>query len=156
MSVPTVSCHTNLIEGSSVNITCDAEHSSAQVWMKDGKPLDSGDRFTLYDGNRVLSISPVDRTDTGQFVCNASNIFSFETASCKFNVNYGPDKPIITQEPIGAELEEAVTLSCSANSLPGATFTWTFKNQKIKGPVYEIYEMEEKHLGQYTLFLFHQ
>lgn len=58
--------------------------------------------------------------------------------------------PEIIQDPIGAELEESVTLSCSADSLPKATFVWTFKNKKINGPEHYIEEMEERHLGKYT------
>ncbi|XP_040900224.1 carcinoembryonic antigen-related cell adhesion molecule 1-like [Toxotes jaculatrix] len=153
VSRPTMACPTeNLIEGkTSVKLTCDADGSvSTRVWMKDGKPLVSGDRFSFHDGNRVLSISPVDRRDTGEFLCNVSNDFNFETAKCTLKVYYGPDKPTIVQMPIAAELEESVTLGCSADSLPQATFFWTFRHIKIYGPVHYIHEMEENHLGMYT------
>ncbi|KAI3360546.1 hypothetical protein L3Q82_002421 [Scortum barcoo] len=78
----------NLIEGkTSVNLTCDTDgFMSTRVWMKDGKRLVSGDRFRFYDGNRVLSISPVNRRDTGEFLCNVSNDISFDTARCTFKV----------------------------------------------------------------------
>lgn len=62
----------------------------------------------------------------------------------------GPDTPTIDQKPIGAELEESVTLSCSADSLPAATFFWKFKRATMYGPVHYIDEMEEWHLGKYT------
>lgn len=90
VSRPTITCpKENLIEGeTSVNLTCDAEgFVSSRVWLKDGKPLVSAaDRFSFYDGNRVLSISPVDRSDTGVFLCNVSNDSSFDTAKCKLKV----------------------------------------------------------------------
>ncbi|KAM9353506.1 cell adhesion molecule CEACAM5-like [Symphorus nematophorus] len=153
VSKPTIACPTeNLIEGkTSVNLTCDAEgFVSTRVWMKDGKPLAPGARFSFHDNNRVLSISPVDRRDTGEFLCKVSNEFSSDAAICKLTVYYGPDKPVIVQTPIGAELEESVTLSCSADSLPRATFFWTFKHMKMYGPLHYIHEMEEMHLGRYT------
>ncbi|XP_071326930.1 cell adhesion molecule CEACAM1-like isoform X2 [Trachinotus anak] len=153
VSRPTIACPTeNLIEGkTSVKLTCDADGSvSTRVWMKDGKPLVSGDRFSFHDGNRVLSISPVNRTDTGEFLCNVSNYFSFETARCRLQVYYGPDQPTIVQTPVGAELEESVSLSCSADSLPKATFFWKFRHMKFYGPFHYIHEMEERHLGMYT------
>ncbi len=62
----------------------------------------------------------------------------------------GPDEPTILQIPNGAELEESVTLGCSADSLPMATFFWTFKHTTIYGSVHYIDEMEEMHLGIYT------
>lgn len=78
----------NVIEGkTSVNLTCDADGLvSNRVWMKDGRPLVSGERFSFYDSNRVLSISPVDRRDTGEILCNVSNDFSFDTANCRLKV----------------------------------------------------------------------
>uniref|UniRef100_A0A3Q1J9U6 Ig-like domain-containing protein n=1 Tax=Anabas testudineus TaxID=64144 RepID=A0A3Q1J9U6_ANATE len=152
LSRPTIACPTeNLIEGkTSVNLSCNADgFVPTRAWMKDGKPLVSGDRYSFYDGNRVLSISPVDRKDTGEFLCNVSNDISFETAKCRLDVHYGPDTPIIVQTPIGAELEESVTLSCFADSLPKATFSWRFRYMEKPGPLYYIKEMEEKHLGKY-------
>ncbi|KAF0045563.1 hypothetical protein F2P81_002092 [Scophthalmus maximus] len=153
VSKPSLACPTgHLIEGkTSVELTCDAGGSvSSRMWMKDGKALVSGDRFSFHDGNRVLSISPVDRRDTGEFFCNVSNDFSFETAKCSLMVYYGPDKPTLVQRPVGAELEESVTLSCSAESLPKATFFWTFRHRRFPGPSYYIDEMDEEHLGKYT------
>lgn len=70
-----------------MNLTCNADgFVTTKVWMKDGKPLVAGDRFSFHDGNRVLSISPVDRRDTGEFLCHVSNDFSLETAKCRLKV----------------------------------------------------------------------
>lgn len=45
-----------------------------------------GDRFSFHRGNRVLSISPTHRTDTGEILCNVSNDISFQTAMCSLKV----------------------------------------------------------------------
>ncbi|XP_077383876.1 cell adhesion molecule CEACAM20-like [Festucalex cinctus] len=153
VSIPGMACPTeNLIEGqSSLNLTCDAEGTVInRVWMRKGKPLRPGGRFVFYDDGRVLSISPMDRQDTGVFLCNVSNTISFATAKCKLKVFYGPDEPSIDQDPVGAELEDSVTLLCSADSVPKAKFTWKFKRTVTNGPQYYIEEMEERHLGKYT------
>uniref|UniRef100_UPI003AB09B84 cell adhesion molecule CEACAM8-like n=1 Tax=Centroberyx gerrardi TaxID=166262 RepID=UPI003AB09B84 len=150
---PTIACPTaKLIEGtSSVKLTCDADgFISARVWMKGGQPLVAGDRYNFYEDGRVLSISPVNRTDTAEFLCRVSNPASFETAKCSLTVYYGPDKLMITQHPETEILEETVTLTCSADSLPKATFTWMFNQIKTDGSVYKIHEVEEQHLGNYT------
>ncbi|XP_060937014.1 carcinoembryonic antigen-related cell adhesion molecule 20-like [Limanda limanda] len=70
--------------------------------------------------------------------------------TAKLEVLNGPDRPIIDQTPIEAEMEERVTLRCSADSLPRATYYWRFKHMLIYGPVHFIHEMEERHLGKYT------
>ncbi|XP_061918233.1 carcinoembryonic antigen-related cell adhesion molecule 5-like [Entelurus aequoreus] len=153
VSIPNMACPTeNLIEGkSSVNLTCDAKGIVLdREWKKDGKPLQPGDTVVFYDGGRVLSISPVDRRDSGVFLCKVSNSISFDTAKCKLKVFYGPDEAIIDQDPVGAELEESVNLRCSAESLPKAKFSWKFKRSVMYGPEYYIEEMEKRHLGEYT------
>ncbi|XP_068568960.1 carcinoembryonic antigen-related cell adhesion molecule 1-like isoform X2 [Cebidichthys violaceus] len=152
VSKPTMACPTeNLMEGqTSLNLTCHADGPVSCVWLKDGKPLVPGDRFSFHDGNRVLSISPLNRKDTGEFLCNASNDFSFDMAKCRLKVYWGPDPPRIVQTPNGAELEESVFLSCSADSLPKATFFWTFKHMTMQGPAHYIHEMGYRHLGKYT------
>ncbi|XP_063734448.1 carcinoembryonic antigen-related cell adhesion molecule 1-like isoform X2 [Eleginops maclovinus] len=152
VSKPSMSCPTqNLIEGkTSLNLTCDAHGAESRVWMKDGQPLVPGPGFSFHNDNRVLSISPVDRRDTGEFLCNVSNHFSFNTAKCNLKVYYGPDMPVIDQMPTGAELEESVFLSCSADSLPKATYLWKFRLTTRKGPTYYIHEMENWHTGKYT------
>ncbi|XP_078027339.1 hemicentin-1-like [Epinephelus lanceolatus] len=152
VSKPTMACPTeNVVEGiTSLNLTCNSDGFTSRVWMKDGQPLVAGGRFSFHDGNRVLSISPVNRIDTGEFLCNVSNDISFDTARCRLLVYYGPDRPVIVQTPIGAELEESVFLSCSADSLPKATFFWKFKHMMMHGPVHYIHELEPSHLGRYT------
>ncbi|XP_074509271.1 cell adhesion molecule CEACAM1-like [Sebastes fasciatus] len=149
---PTMACPTeNLIENkTSLNLTCNADGLVSRVWMKQGQPLVAGGRYSFHDGNRVLSINPLNRTDTGEFLCNVSNDLSFDTPKCSLKVYYGPDKPVIDQSPIGAELEESVFLSCSADSLPRATFFWTYKHMMMHGSLHYIHEMEIKHLGRYT------
>lgn len=153
VTTPSIDCPTAaVVEGQpSLNLSCEAKGSvETRVWMKDGQILLPSDKYSFSEGNRVMSISSVHRADTGQFQCNASNEVSSATATCALTVYYGPDPPEITQKPIGAELEDRVTLTCSAVSLPAASFFWTFKDLTMKGNVYKIREMEEHHLGKYT------
>ena len=87
VSIPAVSRLTeNLIECKTpVNLTCDIDSFLSQVWWEmanfwclgsDSAPLTP----------TVLSIGPVDRTDTETFPCNISNDFSFDTAKCRLQV----------------------------------------------------------------------
>lgn len=89
ISTASIDCPTeHLIEGkTSVNLTCDADGLvTNRIWLKDGKAVVPGDRFSFHRGNRVLSISPTHRTDTGEIICNVSNDVSFQTAMCSLKV----------------------------------------------------------------------
>ncbi|KAM4600458.1 cell adhesion molecule CEACAM6-like [Polymixia lowei] len=148
---PTINCPTaNLTEDkTSANLTCNVNDTiSDREWLKDGQQLVSGGRITFFEDNRVLSISSVDRTDNAEFVCIVTNPVSYEMAKCSLTVNYGPDKPTIIQEPATATYGEKATLTCSADSVPKATFTWTFNDKKTSGSVYDIPKVED--LGSYT------
>lgn len=58
----------------------------------------------------------------------------------------GPDKPRVVQKPTGAELEDSLTLPCSADFLPEVAFFPTFKKKTMCENVHFIEEMEEEHL----------
>ncbi|KAL0985077.1 hypothetical protein UPYG_G00152590 [Umbra pygmaea] len=76
-----------IIEGSSINLTCDATGSiPSRRWMKDGKHLSAGDNITISPNNRVVSINPVWRSDTGTYQCNVSNPVNYMDANYKLSV----------------------------------------------------------------------
>uniref|UniRef100_A0A674BTD6 Carcinoembryonic antigen-related cell adhesion molecule 1-like n=1 Tax=Salmo trutta TaxID=8032 RepID=A0A674BTD6_SALTR len=66
----------------SVNLTCDAAGSIiTREWMKDGQLLSAGGNLIISEDKRVLSINPVKRTDSGEYLCRFSNLVS--TADAK-------------------------------------------------------------------------
>lgn len=70
----------------------------------------------------------------------------------------GPDKPVITVEPLGfsedgfwASEREEVTLSCLAASNPPSHYVWFRDNSQIHtGPTYIITSASRTHTGLYT------
>nr|XP_021328631.1 carcinoembryonic antigen-related cell adhesion molecule 5-like isoform X2 [Danio rerio] len=116
-----------LIEGeSSANFTSKGNGNVTSVqWMKDNSPLSSSSRIIFSSDNRSVSISPVQRSDTGEYQCTYSNPVSSETAKLILIINYGPEGVSI-KGPDMVDLGVQVFLSCSANSEPSASFSWTF------------------------------
>ncbi|XP_056330642.1 carcinoembryonic antigen-related cell adhesion molecule 20-like isoform X2 [Danio aesculapii] len=116
-----------LIEGeSSANITSEGSGTITSVqWMKDNSPLSSSNRIIFSSDNRSVSISPVQRSDAGEYQCTYSNPVSSEMAKLTLTINYGPDGVSI-RGPDVVDSGVQVFLSCSANSEPSASFSWTF------------------------------
>ncbi|XP_056332183.1 carcinoembryonic antigen-related cell adhesion molecule 5 [Danio aesculapii] len=116
-----------LIEGeSSANITSEGSGTITSVqWMKDNSPLSSSNSIIFSSDNRSVSISPVQGSDAGEYQCTYSNPVSSETAKLTLIINYGPDGVSI-KGPNVVDLGVQVFLSCSANSEPSASFSWTF------------------------------
>ncbi|KAL2084215.1 hypothetical protein ACEWY4_019733 [Coilia grayii] len=119
-----------LIAGkSSVSLTCEAKGSiTTRKWMKNGETLspESG-RITFSDDNRTVSISSVQKEDRGEYKCQVSNPVSNAEGSETLIVNYGPEKVEIKGEGHEGAVEfgQKIHLSCSAESVPDCTYTWT-------------------------------
>ncbi|XP_034160293.2 carcinoembryonic antigen-related cell adhesion molecule 1 isoform X1 [Pangasianodon hypophthalmus] len=121
----------NLIEYSSANFTCEGNGTiSTTVWMKEYEILAPSSSIQFLDDNRTMVISPVKRSDSGNYQCAMSNPVSSSSAHYSITVNYGPDVRIF-----GAQtLEEGsdILLLCSPDSVPPATITWTVKGMSTR------------------------
>uniref|UniRef100_A0A668AE93 Ig-like domain-containing protein n=1 Tax=Myripristis murdjan TaxID=586833 RepID=A0A668AE93_9TELE len=119
------------VEGKPVNLTCDAAGSVlTREWRKDGSPVSPGSNIILHDNNRVLSFSPLKRTDSGEYSCTASNPASSAEAKYKMTVNYGPENVKITGSN-EIKVKQTLTLICSAESTPNATYIWMKNGTEI-------------------------
>ncbi|XP_042279319.1 carcinoembryonic antigen-related cell adhesion molecule 2-like [Thunnus maccoyii] len=115
-----------MIEGNSVNLTCDGAGSDfTREWMKDGSSLTPAE-----DENRVLSFLSLKKTDSGEYLCKISNPVSFDEAKYSMVVNYGPEDAQITGQS-WINVGETLNLACSAASTPSASYTWLLNGIEI-------------------------
>nr|XP_033488145.1 carcinoembryonic antigen-related cell adhesion molecule 5-like isoform X2 [Epinephelus lanceolatus] len=140
-----------LIEGNSFNLTCDAAGSVfTRKWMKDGSDLILSDNIILYDENRVLFFKSLTRKDSGEYSCTVSNPVSSDEAKYSMEVNYGPENVQITG-PSEIHLNENLTLTCSAESRPLATYTWILNGTEIhNSAVFTKVNVQPSDSGIYT------
>ncbi|XP_029299131.1 carcinoembryonic antigen-related cell adhesion molecule 5 [Cottoperca gobio] len=139
---------------STVVLTCSAKGSFLKfAWFKGATAIVADDkRFILKEEelSSTLTINGVLRTDlSGQIYCTATNVLE-KDKSAAFNlpVNYGPDTVSITPPNPAKFLRSKsnFNLSCSAVSIPPATFNWYQGQQKmeVSGSLLTL-EMIEKH-----------
>ncbi|XP_023820487.1 carcinoembryonic antigen-related cell adhesion molecule 20-like isoform X2 [Oryzias latipes] len=122
-----------IIEGSSVTLTCEASGSSpSRKWKKDGSDLSLSENVTLSEDNKVLTFKAVNKDNSGEYVCLVSNPFSSSEAKFTFIVNYGPQNVQIEGKDKINENDQ-IKLMCSAESTPSATFTWRLNGSEIIG-----------------------
>ncbi|XP_063055891.1 carcinoembryonic antigen-related cell adhesion molecule 5-like [Engraulis encrasicolus] len=119
---------------SSVSLTCEVKGSiTTRKWMKNGGTLSpEPDRVTISEDNRTVSISPVQIEDTGQYKCKVSNSFGSIEVSKLLIVNYGPEEVHIMGER-HIEVGKQIHLTCSAESIPGCIYLWTFNGTNTVG-----------------------
>ncbi|XP_038850731.1 carcinoembryonic antigen-related cell adhesion molecule 5-like isoform X1 [Salvelinus namaycush] len=148
----TTTPNSSIIEGGSVNLTCDASGAViTREWMKDGNPLSAGGNIIISEDKSMLSINPVKRTDTGEYGCRVSNPISTANAKHGLIVNYGPDGMEI-MGPSEIEVGQKFTLTCSADSIPTSSYTWVLNGTEIPGhsPEFTKEKSEYSDSGDYT------
>ncbi|XP_022613154.1 carcinoembryonic antigen-related cell adhesion molecule 2-like [Seriola dumerili] len=142
-----------LIAGNSTaNISCQAKTGTVKTrtWLKDGKPLIASSRLVFSEDMSSVMISLLQKEDNGEYMCQLINPVSTDTASYKMVVNYGPEQVMVRGE--GAiEVNEHVTLTCSAMSIPPANFSWKFNGTvtSVKTAQYTIVKAIYKNTGTY-------
>ncbi|XP_062395715.1 carcinoembryonic antigen-related cell adhesion molecule 1-like [Sardina pilchardus] len=149
---PIISTGGTVIAGnSSVNLTCDAQGTIiTRVWTKEGTPLSPSNSTTFHEENRTLSISPVEKEDNGQYTCTVSNPISSVSGNYNLVVNYGPLSVHISPAP-EVTSGDRVSLDCSADSVPTASFTWMFNETEVGGKSQLVIEkVDQSHAGMYT------
>ncbi|KAJ8354758.1 hypothetical protein SKAU_G00223250 [Synaphobranchus kaupii] len=133
---------TVLIAGNSFAIlSCEAANGTliTRKWLKDGHPLSPSNRITFHSDNSSVTIDPVHGTDNGQYQCRLTNPVSTDAASYDVIVNYGPEDVVI-QGQREMEAGQTMVLTCSASSVPPATFIWTFNGTEtsVKAEEYPV------------------
>ncbi|XP_067249523.1 carcinoembryonic antigen-related cell adhesion molecule 1-like isoform X2 [Chanodichthys erythropterus] len=152
LSVRLIGPEEPLIEGeSSANITSEGNGNIISVqWMTDNSPLSPSNSIIFSPDFRSVSISPVQRSDSGEYQCKYSNHVNSETAKLSLIINYGPED--VSIKGLGeVNSGDPVSLSCSANSVPSASFRWMFNGTDtgVTRDTYTIDKTDFTHSGDY-------
>ncbi|XP_073331291.1 B-cell receptor CD22-like [Pagrus major] len=123
-----VSPSAEIVEGSSVTLTCssDANPAAKYTWYKKNGDPD----LQPLSKEPQLVFSSIQSTDSGEYYCTAENELGRRTSEyISINVTYAPKLPYLSVSP-SAEIVEgsSVTLTCSSDANPAAKYTWYKKN----------------------------
>ncbi|XP_059165768.1 hemicentin-1-like [Physella acuta] len=110
---------------------------SSVIWLKDGQPLNIPS--PKYAGGTTatpsLTINNVSRSDSGAYVCRATNSFgSSSSGAVNILVTYAPSV-IVSSNEISAQAGTNATLTCAVSALPSVTnFYWTRNGTQLQTP----------------------
>ncbi|RVE76544.1 hypothetical protein OJAV_G00010910 [Oryzias javanicus] len=115
-----------ILEGSSVTLTCssDANPAASYTWFKDNRALLSG---------QEVHFSSIRSEDSGNYSCKSENKHGKSSSIPLFlDVQYPPRIPSVSVSVFGQIQEgSSVTLTCSSDANPAATFRWFKNNQTL-------------------------
>ncbi|XP_067874549.1 carcinoembryonic antigen-related cell adhesion molecule 5-like isoform X2 [Heterodontus francisci] len=138
-----------------VTLNCNVSGDSPSTrWIKDGHYLQYNDRMNLSWDNHTLTITAVNRSDSGEYQCEAHNSVSNKTSDALYlMVYYGPEEPQISIDPDQQDitLGSNVTFTCSVQSVPPPEFEWFFNGRPLlqKGQAMTIFNMAGNNAGNY-------
>ncbi|XP_068583253.1 B-cell receptor CD22-like isoform X2 [Cebidichthys violaceus] len=146
-----VSSSAEIVEGSSVTLTCssDANPAANYTWYKKDGSLDPP-----LSEEPHLVFSSIQSSDSGQYYCRAENLMGRKRSeSISIDVKYAPKLPSVSVSS-SAEIVEgsSVTLTCSSDANPAANYTWYKKDEdspKASGQIFIITDFRAEHSGSY-------
>ncbi|CAK6984120.1 carcinoembryonic antigen-related cell adhesion molecule 5-like, partial [Scomber scombrus] len=120
-----------IIEGSSVTLTCssDANPAAKYTWYKKNVNSD----LQPLSKEPQLVFSSIQSSDSGEYYCTAENRLGKRTSEYIFiDVKYAPKFPSVSVGP-SAEIMEgsSVNLTCRSDANPAANYTWYKNNQTL-------------------------
>ncbi|XP_073330598.1 sialoadhesin-like [Pagrus major] len=147
-----VSPSAEIVEGSSVTLTCssDANPAAKYTWYKENGDPD----LQPLSKEPQLVFSSIQSSDSGEYYCTAENELGRRTSEyISINMTYAPKLPSVSVSP-SAEIVEgsSVTLTCSSDANPAANYTWYKENEdspKASGQIFTITDFRAEHSGNY-------
>ncbi|XP_070684465.1 Schwann cell myelin protein-like [Pempheris klunzingeri] len=140
-----VSPSAEIVEGSSVNLTCssDANPAANYTWYKEDQVLPVGSAG-------IHHFTSIRSEDRGIYYCTSEDQRS---ESLLIDVQYAPRLPSVSVSP-SAEIVEgsSVTLTCSSDANPAATYTWYKEDEDsptASGQIFTITDFRANQSGNY-------
>ncbi|XP_067094943.1 hemicentin-1-like [Osmerus mordax] len=144
------------IQNQSFTLSCNVSGPADYIhWMKNNQMISAASVTDFSVVNKTLTINSVQRSDNGNYSCEAFNAVSNKTSNpYSLLVNFGPEMPVTNGRAL-ALTGQNVTLTCSASSQPPSTYTWVFNGSQVAtGSVYESGPLTSHNNGEYTCMAF--
>ncbi|XP_070847600.1 cell adhesion molecule CEACAM5-like [Chaetodon trifascialis] len=140
----------DIMEGSSVNLSCssDANPAANYTWYKKNVNVKA------VSEEAQLVFRSIQSSDSGEYYCAAENELGRRTSQhISVDVKYAPKDSSVSVSPSGDIVEgSSVTLSCSSDANPAANYTWYKDNEdspKASGQIFTITDFRAEHSGNY-------
>uniref|UniRef100_A0A3B4H570 Ig-like domain-containing protein n=1 Tax=Pundamilia nyererei TaxID=303518 RepID=A0A3B4H570_9CICH len=137
-----VSPSAEIVEGSSVTLTCSSDANPAE------------NKLLLHGPVGRYHLSSISSEHNGNYSCKAENLYGpAQSVTLYIDVEYPPRLPSVLVSP-SAEIVEgsSVTLTCSSDANPAASYTWYKEDEdsaKASGQNFTITDFRPEHIGSY-------
>uniref|UniRef100_A0A3Q2CT39 Hemicentin-1 n=1 Tax=Cyprinodon variegatus TaxID=28743 RepID=A0A3Q2CT39_CYPVA len=124
----------NIVVGKSVTLECESNAAPPPVitWYKNGRMVTETSDLQILSGGQMLQIKHSELSDTGQYVCMASNIAGHVNKNFHLNIHVPPQIDGSAEESIVETISNPVTFTCDATGIPPPSLTWLKNGHPIE------------------------
>ncbi|KAM7409728.1 hypothetical protein PAMA_001291 [Pampus argenteus] len=124
----------NVLVGKSVALACEsnAVPPPTITWYKNGRVVTESDNLRILDEGQMLEIKGSEVSDTGQYVCKATNIAGQVDKNFHLNIYVPPSIDGPAEERVVETISNPVTFACDATGIPPPSLTWLKNGRPIE------------------------
>ncbi|XP_049335709.1 hemicentin-1 isoform X1 [Astyanax mexicanus] len=118
--------------GNSVTLECqsNAVPPPTIMWYKNGRLLTETANLRIHNEGQILELKGTEVSDTGQYVCKATNVAGQVDKNFHLNIYVPPSIDGLAEEHVVETISNPVTFACDATGIPPPSLTW-LKNGRV-------------------------
>lgn len=116
----------NVLMGKSVTLECESNAVPPPVitWYKNGRVVTESANIQIISQGQMLKIKGSEVSDTGQYVCKATNVAGQVDKNFHLNIYVPPSIDGPSEETFVETISSPVTFACDATGIPPPSLTW--------------------------------
>uniref|UniRef100_A0A3B4Z1V9 Hemicentin-1 n=1 Tax=Stegastes partitus TaxID=144197 RepID=A0A3B4Z1V9_9TELE len=124
----------NVLVGKSVTLECEsnAVPPPTITWYKNGRVVTESANLHILAEGRLLQIKGSEVSDTGQYVCMATNVAGQVDKNFHLNIYVPPGIDGPAEESVLETISNPVTFACDATGIPPPSLTWLKNGRPIE------------------------
>ncbi|XP_060933914.1 hemicentin-1 [Limanda limanda] len=124
----------NVLVGKSVDLECEsnAVPPPTITWYKNGRAVTESANLRILAEGQMLQIKGSEVSDTGQYVCKATNVAGQVDKNFHLNIYVPPSIDGPVEENVVETISNPVTFSCDATGIPPPSLTWMKNGRPIE------------------------
>ncbi|XP_067452563.1 hemicentin-1 isoform X1 [Thunnus thynnus] len=124
----------NVLVGRSVTLECEsnAVPPPTITWYKNGRVVTESDNLRILADGQMLEIKGSEVSDTGQYVCTATNVAGQVDKNFHLNIYVPPSIDGPAEERVVETISNPVTFACDATGIPPPSLTWLKNGRPIE------------------------
>ncbi|XP_022603168.1 hemicentin-1 [Seriola dumerili] len=124
----------NVLVGKSVTLECEsnAVPPPTITWYKNGRVVTESANLRILAEGQMLQIKGSEVSDTGQYVCKATNVAGQVDKNFHLNIYVPPSIDGPAEESVVETISNPVTFSCDATGIPPPSLTWLKNGRPIE------------------------